>query len=124
MLNKEQRERVLNWKQVIEYRIEDKEKQKESLKEKIEGLKFEVDMFRRVKDLIKEAMTLRRIEIEGVKKPCDSETLDLCMSSSKADQELLEKKLKTKRARLLGLELEIIVDHQKLILLKTDLEEK
>ena len=122
-LSREQREMITKWKGEIKKGIERKETRVEELKREIEGLKFKFNTIRPVKDLIKEAMTLGVIEIRGAKRPCDPQTLDQCISLSKIDQEELEKKLKTKRAELRGLELEIIIDHQRLIVLKKDLEE-
>ncbi len=124
MDKKEKRQEIaVKWQEQIKLGIKGKESEKEDIKKEIEEIKFKVDRFRLVNNLIKNAMAERIILINGVDISCDPTTLDRCMNKCTEEEKELYKQLKDKNAELSNLVIEIIIDYQKLIVLKKDLEE-
>ena len=83
----------------------------------LEEFKFKIDMFWRIRDLIKDEMSKRKESIHP-------QRLKQCLDKVDEEKESLKKQLEKTREERLNLEIELIIGRQKLFFLKKDLEEK
>ena len=85
-LSPEQREIAIKWKKEIDKGIGEKQKIAEVLRQKIEKLKFKIDMCWPIKDLIKNEMSERKESIH-------SKRLNQCLNKVDEEKNNLEKQL-------------------------------